>query len=80
MSVLLIHPPVSKPCEPPPGLARLAGALAAAGITCRVWDASLEGLLYLLRLPLPAQDTWTRRAIKNRQANLAALRSPADIR
>jgi hypothetical protein len=76
MSVLLIHPPVSKPCEPPPGLARLAGALAAAGATCRVWDAGLEGLLHLINLPLPAQDTWTRRAVKNREANLAALRSP----
>ncbi len=79
MPVLLIHPPVSKPCEPPPGLARLAGALAAAGITCRMWDANLEGLLYLLRLPLPAQDIWTRRAVKNSQANLAALRSPAIV-
>jgi hypothetical protein len=77
MSVLLIHPPVSKPCEPPPGLARLAGALNAAGRTCRVWDASLEGLIHLMRLPLPAQDTWTQRAVKNRQTNLEALRSPA---
>ena len=76
MSILLIHPPVSKPCEPPPGLARLAGALAAGGITCRVWDASIEGLLHLMNLPLPAQDTWTRRAVKNRGTNLAALRSP----
>ena len=25
-SILLIHPPLAKPCEPPPGLARLAGA------------------------------------------------------
>jgi hypothetical protein len=79
MSVLLIHPPVSKPCEPPPGLARLAGALASAGVTCHVWDASLEGLLHLLSLPLPAQDTWTRRAVKNRQANLNALRSPTVV-
>ena len=76
MSILLIHPPVSKPCEPPPGLARLAGVLAAAGATCRVWDASIEGLLHLMNLPLPAQDTWTRRAVKNHEANLVALRSP----
>ena len=76
MSILLIHPPVSKPCEPPPGLARLAGALAGRGAACRVWDASLEGLLHLISLPLPLQGIWTRRAVKNREANLAALRSP----
>ena len=76
MSILLIHPPVSKPCEPPPGLARLAGALAASGATCRVWDASLEGFLHLINLPQHGQDSWTRRAVKNRDANLAALRSP----
>ena len=44
-AILLIQPPVAKPCEPPAGVARLAGALQAAGIDCRVYDASLEGLL-----------------------------------
>ncbi len=75
-SILLIHPPVTKPCEPPAGIARLAWALRTAGIDCRVWDASLEGLLDLVGQPVAADDTWTRRAVKNRDAHLAALRSP----
>ncbi len=74
-SILLIHPPVAKPCEPPAGVARLAWALRTAGIDCRVWDASLEGLLDLVGQPVAADDTWTHRAAKNRNAHLAALRS-----
>jgi hypothetical protein len=75
-SILLIHPPIAKPCEPPAGVARLACSLRAAGIDCRVWDASLEGLLDLVQRPVAAHDTWSRRAAKNRGAHLAALRSP----
>ena len=75
-SILLIHPPVAKPCEPPAGIARLAWALRAAGIDCRIWDASLDGLLDLVGQPVAADDTWSRRATKNREAHIAALRSP----
>ncbi|HEY5497170.1 MAG TPA: hypothetical protein VIK19_02435, partial [Syntrophales bacterium] len=46
--LLLIHPPVSKPCEPPAGIARLAGALQEHGIPCTVIDANVEGLHFLL--------------------------------
>ncbi len=74
-SILLIHPPVAKPCEPPAGVARLAWSLRAAGIDCRVYDANLEGLLDLMRRPVTVDDTWSRRAEKNRAAHLAALRS-----
>ena len=74
-SILLIHPPVAKPCEPPAGVARLAWALRAAGIDCRVYDANLEGLLDLMQRPVAAEDTWSRRAEKNRAAHLVALRS-----
>ena len=76
MPVLLIHPPLVKPCEPPPGLARLAAALRANGIGCRILDANIEALLGLAHLPLAPQDTWTRRALKNREANFSLLRSP----
>ncbi|MDJ0721713.1 MAG: radical SAM protein [Desulfobacterales bacterium] len=76
LSILLIHPPVAKPCEPPAGIARLAGTLRAAGVDCRVWDASLDGLLDLIGRPVAADDTWSRRAAKYRDAHLAALRSP----
>jgi hypothetical protein len=74
--MLLIFPPAAKPCEPPAGIAKLAGALNAHGIACSVLDANLEGLLYLMRKPRTAFDTWTRRAFKNSSSNLAALRDP----
>lgn len=74
--MLLIHPPVAKPCEPPAGITRLAGCLRENGFRCTVWDASLEGLLYLLAAPDTATDTWSRRARKNLGANLDALRNP----
>jgi hypothetical protein len=74
-SILLIHPPVSKPCEPPAGLAKLARALGDHGVDCRVYDASIDGILGLLHRPLSAGDTWTRRALSKRDTNLDALRS-----
>ena len=78
--MLLIFPPVAKPCEPPAGIAKLAGALNAHGISCEILDANLEGLLYLLQQPQAASDTWTRRAVKNISSNLAALREPHTYR
>ncbi len=74
--VLLIFPPVAKPCEPPAGIAKLAGALKSHGVPCRLLDSNLEGLLYLLGRPQSASDTWTRRAVKNISKNLASLRGP----
>lgn len=72
--MLLIHPPCAKACEPPAGIARLAGALTAHDIPHRLWDANLEGQLWLLEQPPTATDIWTKRAWRNREANLAALR------
>ncbi len=78
--MLLIFPPVAKPCEPPAGIAKLAGALKAHGVSCATLDANLEGLLYLLQQPRTASDTWTRRAVKNISSNLTALRDPRTYR
>jgi len=78
--MLLIYPPVAKPSEPPAGIAKLAGALAAHGVPCRVLDANLEGLLHLLDQPGTAADTWTRRAVKGLPKNIAALCDPATYR
>jgi hypothetical protein len=75
--MLLVHPPVAKPCEPPAGIARIAGVLHGQGLECRLLDANLEGLLHLLAAPPPPTDTWSRRACRNLTANLAALRSPS---
>ncbi|PID40549.1 MAG: radical SAM protein [Proteobacteria bacterium] len=74
--MLLISPPVTKPGEPPAGIAKLAGALRGRGIDCRVWDANLDCLLDLLNHGSTAQDTWTRRALAHRQKNMDGLRSP----
>ena len=78
--MLLINPPVAKPSEPPAGIAKLAGALAAHGIPCSILDANLEGLLYLLDQPGYAADTWSRRAAKGVQSNIASLRDPTTYR
>lgn len=82
-SILLVYPPLAKPCEPPAGIARLAGALKAGGVDCRVYDANLKGILYLLRqpageaihAPLHQPDTWSKRALKNIEQNLRSLTS-----
>ena len=79
--MILIHPPVAKPGEPPAGIAKLAGALNRQGIPCLMLDANIEGLLYLLQQPgnssdTWASDTWSRRAIRHRPEHLAALKDP----
>lgn len=75
--ILFINPPVSKPSEPPAGIARLAGALRHSGLNCRAVDANIGGLQYLLERPIEAEDTWSRRAFKNRDANVRLLQDPA---
>lgn len=74
--ILLIHPPVAKPCEPPAGVARLTSALQSAEVPCRLFDANLTGILDLLEHPFETTDTWTRRASRKREQHLTALRSP----
>jgi radical SAM superfamily enzyme YgiQ (UPF0313 family) len=78
--MLLIFPPVAKPGEPPAGIAKLSGALQTHGIRCRVLDANLEGLLWLLGQEPAATDTWTRRALNGRFRNIAALRDARTYR
>ena len=77
--MLLIHPPVLKPCEPPLGIACLSGALRAHGIPHDVLDANLERIWHSLRHPPVSsafeRDTWTKRAWKNHSAHLEALRN-----
>jgi hypothetical protein len=76
--MLLISPPLVKPCEPPAGIARLAGALRAAGKKCTIVDASIEGFYFLLRNgQQSSEDTWSRRAVHHLDENLHRLRDPA---
>jgi hypothetical protein len=78
--IILIHPPVAKPAEPPAGIAKLSSCLEAYKINHWVIDANLEGLLYLLQETVDKNtdaDSWTKRAVKNLPSNLAALRNIA---
>ena len=77
MSVLLVNPPTAKICEPPAGIARLKGALEDHGIACTAVDLNLECMLDMINEPCNAQDTWTKRAEKNRKKHLDSLRSSA---
>ena len=76
--MLLIHPPVARSCEAPAGIAGLAGFLNNHGGPCQVVDLNLEGIRHLIGnpgCPEGAEDTWTRRALKNRSAQLKKLSS-----
>lgn len=73
--MLLIHPPVAKPCEPPAGIAALAGALKSRGVPTTLLDGNLEGVMHLLASPQTGKDNWSRQAIKGLGDNLEALRS-----
>ncbi len=73
--MILIYPPLAKPCEPPAGIAKLSGALTHHGVKHRVLDANLEGLLSLLETPPVSSDTWTRRAFRHLSEHLALLKS-----
>ncbi len=74
--MILIHPPVAKPCESPAGIAKLAGALNRQGIPCRILDANIEGLLTLMGQPVTASDTWSRRATRHLPEHLTSLKDP----
>lgn len=73
--MLLIHPPQTKPAEPPAGIPLLAGALRSAGHECVVCDLNIEALHFLLDSSQPADDTWSKRAWKNRHNHLSALQN-----
>lgn len=70
--MLLIHPPISKPCEPSAGIARLAGSFEKQPL--QIVDANLDALLRAIHGPINDNDTWTRRSIKNLKSNLDYLR------
>lgn len=71
--IILVHPPLTKSCEPPAGVARLYGFLNAHNLNPMIIDANLEGILNLLATVKDSSDTWTRRAIKNLKNHLESL-------
>lgn len=73
--MLIVHPPLTKPCEPPAALAYLSASLAAHGHSCTVCDMNIEALHALLSTTEPADDTWSKRAVKHLQQNISALQT-----
>jgi len=71
--MFLIFPPVAKPSEPPAGVALLSSALKEHGFLCHVYDANIEGLLYLINSHLVPIDSWSKRALKNRKKTVLEL-------
>ncbi|MBF0450297.1 MAG: radical SAM protein [Candidatus Magnetomorum sp.] len=73
---IFIHAPISKPCEPPAGIASLAGVLRSNHIPCEVIDLNIESIYHILKnKPQEIKDTWTRRAFKNVDHHLNHLRA-----
>ncbi|HAD04840.1 MAG TPA: radical SAM protein, partial [Desulfuromonas sp.] len=85
MDLLLLHPPATKPAEPPLGLAVLAGHLRSQGFTVAAIDANLQAYLYLLDPERAAAAagaqpaTAVRRALGQCERSLQLLRSPAGV-
>jgi len=75
--LLLIHPPVSLPCEPPPGMTLLAGRLRAAGLEVAQVDANVEALHSLLASASEedADSMAQQRAVRHRDRALRQLRN-----
>ena len=79
-NIILVYPPVAKPCEPPAGIARLAGSLERHGLPSKIVDANIHGLLNLLGAPPELSDTWTSRACRHLRDHLRDLTSPEGYR
>jgi len=71
--MILINPPITKICEPPAGLAGLAGNLKRHGVSFRLMDFNLTGMLGLLQAPSQSEDVWTSRAVRHLPRNLSFL-------
>jgi hypothetical protein len=73
--MILINPPLAKACEPPAGIARLAGLMDREKVPLFILDTNLDGILRTLNGPSKATDTWTRRSKNNLSKNLDYLRN-----
>ncbi len=73
--MLIVHPPLTKPCEPPAALAYLSASLAVHGHSCTICDMNIEALHYLFNKADTAEDTWSKRALKHLRENLAVLQT-----
>src|SRR4030042_888597 len=77
--MILVHPPVAKPSEPPAGIAKLSGALTRYGINHTVLDANLEALFYLIGTSdfqaHRHHDKWTARSLRHISRNRDSIKS-----
>lgn len=73
--MLIIYPPITKPSEPPLGIARLVGALKANNIEYHVVDANIEAMHWLMKNNLETRDRWSVRAIKNIDYNITQIKN-----
>ncbi len=73
--ILLIHPPIAKPGEPPAGVARLKSFLNQNGISCSVIDANLQGLHYILQQKNKASDKWSVDAARLKDRHWSQLKN-----
>ena len=55
--MLILHAPLTKPCEPPAALGYLAGFLAANNSPAAVYDLNIEAVHYLLDNSPPKRHT-----------------------
>lgn len=72
--ILLLHPPIAKPSEPPAGIAQLAGTLRSNNISCQAIDLNIEALYSLFARAHPGSDRWSKRSYHNLNRNLARIR------
>jgi radical SAM superfamily enzyme YgiQ (UPF0313 family) len=71
--VVLIHPPIAKPGEPPAGIARLKGALDSHNVKCSLLDANLEGTHFVFAQNIESDNAWTSQAAKNVDRHLKEI-------
>jgi radical SAM superfamily enzyme YgiQ (UPF0313 family) len=74
LNMLLIFPPIAKSCEPPAGVALLSSSLKEHGLPCRIYDANIKGLLFLINSDIRPIDSWSKRALKNREKIIKDLK------
>ncbi|MCK9362849.1 MAG: radical SAM protein [Syntrophales bacterium] len=76
-AILLVYPPLAKASEPPGGPARLVGALGRSGISCRVWDANIEGQTALLKATASEESSsnksWILKGLAGKDENIGAV-------
>ncbi|MBN1412582.1 MAG: B12-binding domain-containing radical SAM protein [Spirochaetales bacterium] len=78
--VLLIHPPVSIPVEPPAGIALLAGALNSRGIAVSVLDLNIEMFQFIANQPVKPVNTREKQADVRKEKLIRSIKDGTAFR